>query len=210
MLGSGDARPQWCRALANSFEAAGVHELPRAHRVGRAGPPRRWAVLHPAQAGGPGATDWYAHAARTDDRDETIGGPDDDVRSRWELQEVTDGQHRSGRDPLAAVEQAAITEEVQSSLRHELRNKFAAIRNASFYLKKRIGKTELWNSEPRLAEMSQVIEHDLTVASGLLDDSDVLARLWRRAIAPRDAAACVRRAVACMRGSPAVRVEVEA
>ena len=48
-----------------------------------------------------------------------------------------------GPDPLGAAERAAIALEVASLMRHDLRNKLSAIRNAAFYIRRRAEKSDL-------------------------------------------------------------------
>lgn len=57
---------------------------------------------------------------------------------------------------------------VASTLRHDLRNKLASIRNASFYLMRQMKKTEVWTTDPRVETFFQLIEKELTSAEELL------------------------------------------
>ncbi|WP_163997636.1 sensor histidine kinase [Pyxidicoccus caerfyrddinensis] len=74
----------------------------------------------------------------------------------------------SGRGDLQARERAAVADVVASTLRHDLRNKLASIRNASFYLMRQMKKTEVWNTDPRVEIFFQLIEKELTSAEELL------------------------------------------
>jgi signal transduction histidine kinase len=67
-----------------------------------------------------------------------------------------------------ARERAAVAEVVASVLRHDLRNRFSGIRNASYYLMRQAQKTELWKSDPRMEAFFQLIERELTSAEELL------------------------------------------
>jgi signal transduction histidine kinase len=115
-------------------------------------------------------------------------------------------------DSLRGVELAAVAEEVASVLRHDLRNKLAAIRNASFYIRRRLAKTELWTADPRLDELSDVVQKEANASNELLNQCLTLNHLFARAVAPIDTRECVRQAIACARipNEPALRVELEA
>jgi len=115
-------------------------------------------------------------------------------------------------DSLGAAELAAVAEEVASVLRHDLRNKLAAIRNASFYIRRRLAKTETWSADPRLEELSGVIQREANAANELLDERLGLGHLFARAVARTDARECVRQAIASARiqQGPALRVDLEA
>src|SRR5215471_2476867 len=54
-------------------------------------------------------------------------------------------------------------EESGSYLRHGLRNKHAAIRNAAFYLRKKVT-----NPDPRVAQMIELIDTELTSAEAMM------------------------------------------
>ena len=72
-------------------------------------------------------------------------------------------------DPLGGLERASVAEEVASVLRHDLRNNLASIRNAAFYLRRRTKDTELWRSDPRMAQFFGLIDDTVLVSTGLLD-----------------------------------------
>jgi signal transduction histidine kinase len=72
------------------------------------------------------------------------------------------------RGELQARERAAVADVVASTLRHELRNKLASIRNASFYLMRRMQKTDAWTSDPRVETFFQLIEKELAAAEQVL------------------------------------------
>ncbi|NMO14505.1 HAMP domain-containing histidine kinase [Pyxidicoccus fallax] len=73
-----------------------------------------------------------------------------------------------GRGELQARERAAVADVVASTLRHDLRNKLASIRNATFYLMRQMKKTEAWTADPRVETFFQLIEKELASAEELL------------------------------------------
>jgi signal transduction histidine kinase len=72
------------------------------------------------------------------------------------------------RDPLAALESVAFSEEYVSTLRHDLRNKLASIRNAAFYLARRAQKTEIWADDPNVPRLFKIIDESAQGADDLL------------------------------------------
>lgn len=74
----------------------------------------------------------------------------------------------SERGDLQARERAAVADVVASTLRHDLRNKLASIRNASFYLMRQMKKTEVWTTDPRVETFFQLIEKELAAAEQVL------------------------------------------
>lgn len=116
-----------------------------------------------------------------------------------------------GRDPLDGVERVAFAEEVSSAMRHAVRNKLAAARNAATYIQRRLSKTEAWQSDARIPTFHGLIESELDAAGGLLDPKDTLAHVFTRHAERVSASRCIREAVAHARvgtdAAPSVRVE---
>jgi len=116
------------------------------------------------------------------------------------------------RDPLEGVEHVAFAEEVSSAMRHAVRNKLAAARNAATYIQRRLSKTEAWQIDPRIQTFHGLIESELDAAGGLLDPKDALAHVFTRHAERVPASSCVREALEHARGEAdvtrAVRVEV--
>jgi len=121
-------------------------------------------------------------------------------------------QSRPTPDPLATVQLMAIADEIASTLRHELRNKFSSVRSAGFYIRRRLRGTEAWQADPRLEELSAIIQDEMGLANELLDRSGGPEHLLTRAVSPVDAQECVRRAVACTRiaGERAIDIAIDA
>ncbi|MBN1208337.1 MAG: ATP-binding protein [Myxococcaceae bacterium] len=69
---------------------------------------------------------------------------------------------------VEARERATIAEVVASVLRHDLRNRFSSIRNASYFLMRQVQKVELWKTDPRMESFFQLIDSELSSAEELL------------------------------------------
>ncbi|WP_437585824.1 sensor histidine kinase [Sorangium sp. So ce1000] len=114
-------------------------------------------------------------------------------------------------DPLGAAEQAAIADEILSVLRHDLRNRFAIVRNASFYIKRKVARDAAYSADPRIEEFFGIIDEEVIAASARLEESVDAARLFTRRSVRVSAAGCVRRAAACARiGASGGRIELSA
>src|SRR5687768_14043302 len=111
-------------------------------------------------------------------------------------------------DPLAGAELQAVSNEVASELRHELRNKFASVRNAAFYVRRRLRDSELWRSDPKLEELSQIIQDEMRRANDLLEQQLHLQHVFERTVAESNAEHCVHRAVSCTRVPRESTVEI--
>ena len=112
-------------------------------------------------------------------------------------------------NPLAPVQLVAVADEMTSLLRHELRNKFASVRSAGFYVRRRLHRTEAWQADPRLDELSGIIQDEMRLANELLDQRLRLQHVFAAAPSRVDAADCVRLAASCLQTTTASSVAVE-
>jgi signal transduction histidine kinase len=115
------------------------------------------------------------------------------------------------RDPLAPIEQAAIAEELLSTIRHELRNKLATVRNATYYIRRRIAGSQVFAEEPKLGLFLDTMDNDVVAADAALIEgraAEKLAPLMPKA-ARASAAECVEQAASLSRIEGA-RVRIEA
>jgi signal transduction histidine kinase len=117
---------------------------------------------------------------------------------------------REAADPLGGAARAALADEVASLIRHDMRNKLGSIRNAAFYLKRRVQPTELWQTDPRMSQFFALIEETVVDATTTLDEA-----LGPRLRPPRQPARvsareCVDLAVACAHWPARVQLQVDA
>lgn len=70
----------------------------------------------------------------------------------------------------ADVTAGAPTEEMAPCLRHDLRNKFAAIRNAVFYIERSLTRSQTIDHDPRVARFLQLVCEQLDAADALLEE----------------------------------------
>lgn len=88
---------------------------------------------------------------------------------------------------LRGLAEAAQIEEVRASLRHSLRNRLGAVRNAAFYLRRRVDSTALPAEDARVPRFFDMIDSEVTAATQLLD-SKAPPEVPRGASAPLRAA----------------------
>jgi signal transduction histidine kinase len=97
--------------------------------------------------------------------------------------------------PGSSVERRAIAEEVAASMRHDLRNKFSAVRNAAFYIEKSLEKQGVLRDDPRVARFLSLIDEQLAAADKILDFR-MPGASGERESRPTSLASCVEQALA--------------
>jgi nitrogen-specific signal transduction histidine kinase len=63
------------------------------------------------------------------------------------------------------------------ALRHDLRNHLSTIRNAAFYLERRMRKTETWESDKRVPQFFELIESELEAAAACITERATVEHL---------------------------------
>lgn len=105
------------------------------------------------------------------------------------------------RDPLGEAERSALLEEGLSMARHDLRNNLATIRNATFYLRRKMSQTDAWETDARVPRFFAIIEEEITGAQASVDETVLSDHLIKRITAPTDALACLHEAISWSRAS---------
>ncbi len=119
-------------------------------------------------------------------------------------------RRRDASDPLTGVARAALAEQVASLVRHDMRNKLTSIRNAAFYLKRRVQPTDVWQTDPRVGLFFTLIEDTVVDATRMLDDPLGPRLNPPPQLARVSAHECVDFAVACTAVPGYLRLRVQA
>ena len=92
------------------------------------------------------------------------------VRIRSQELENADRQLAEARDRLLRVEKLASIGQMAGSVAHGLRNPLGSIKNAAYYLKRRLGASELARSNPRIEQFLEIIERQVDRSHQIITD----------------------------------------
>ncbi len=112
-------------------------------------------------------------------------------------------------ESVERAERACLVELALSSLRHDLRNKLAAVRQASFYIRAKVQDTPAWTADARVQRFFDLIEDEVESANTILADESALSRIHPRVFTEVSVAEIVERAIRCSRHARAPSVEHE-
>lgn len=110
---------------------------------------------------------------------------------------------------LIPVECAAMMDEVAHSVRHDMNNRLASIRNAAGYLRDRVEETALWTEDSRVPRFFGLIDHAVDNAKELLSDRLHVETLFARRAEHVDASEIVSRAAREFAMSSTIALELE-
>ena len=112
-------------------------------------------------------------------------------------------------DEDSVIDDALLLQEVGSTVRHGLRNHLGAIRNATFFLDRRLRTSsgDVIDGDPRIAKMFALIDSELRAAEALLAPVPEVDALLEAERGVCDAAEIVRALVASSPGAGRVRID---
>jgi signal transduction histidine kinase len=97
-------------------------------------------------------------------------------RAAVNLQKAND-QLVEAQDQLLRTEKLAVIGQLSAGVAHDLRNPLGAINNAIYYLKRRLGASEMAQSNPRIGQFLQVIEDEVAHSNQIITDLMGFARI---------------------------------
>jgi signal transduction histidine kinase len=105
------------------------------------------------------------------------------------LQDITERKRaeealREAHEQLVRSERLAAIGQLASGVGHELRNPLAAIKNAIFYVRRKLAKSELPATEPKVLEFLDIIDKEVDSANKVISDLLGFSRIAKPAVSP--------------------------
>ena len=129
-----------------------------------------------------------------------IGFVRDITKRKWAEQEIQDKNEqlqatneelqaaneelREMREELIRSERLAAIGQLAGGVGHELRNPLGAIKNAAYYVKGKVAKSELAHKEPRVIEFLNIIDDEIDTSNQIINDLLGFSRVGKPSVLP--------------------------
>jgi signal transduction histidine kinase len=124
-------------------------------------------------------------------RSEELRATKEELRTRNEELQAANDKLLEAQEQLIRSEKLAAIGQLASGVGHELRNPLGAIKNAGFYIRRRLGNTELPTTEPRVMEFLGIIDEEVNSANKVINDLLGFSRVGKPAVVPANIAGII-------------------
>jgi len=117
-------------------------------------------------------------------QNEELRATEEELRAANEELQAANDELRETQEQLIRSEKLAAIGQLASGVGHELRNPLGAIKNAVFYIRRRVARTDLPTREPRAFEFLGIIDEEVDVANKVITDLLGFSRVVKPTVSP--------------------------
>lgn len=115
---------------------------------------------------------------------EELRATEEELRASNEELEAANEELRATQEQLIRSEKLAAIGQLAGGVGHELRNPLGAIKNAVYYIRGKISKSELPAKDPRLLQFLDIMDSEINVSNKIINDLLGFSRIGRPAVSP--------------------------
>jgi signal transduction histidine kinase len=116
---------------------------------------------------------------------------EEELRASNEELQATNDKLIETQEQLIRSEKLAVIGKLASGVGHELRNPLGAIKSAVFYVRRRIAKTDLPATEPRVMEFLAIIDDEVNATNKVITDLLGFSRVAKPTVSPASVAGVI-------------------
>jgi len=115
---------------------------------------------------------------------EELQATEEELRASNEELEAANEELRETQEQLIRSEKLAAIGQLAGGVGHELRNPLGAIKNAAYYIKGKIAKSELGQKEPRVIEFLEIMDDEINSSNKIINDLLGFSRVGKSPVSP--------------------------
>ena len=117
-------------------------------------------------------------------QNEELRATEEELRASNEELEAANEELRGAQEQLIRSEKLAAIGQLAGGVGHELRNPLGAIKNAVYYVRGKVAKSELAQKEPRVLEFINIIDEEISSSNKIISDLLGFSRVGKPAVSP--------------------------
>jgi len=115
---------------------------------------------------------------------EELQATGEELRAANEELQAANEELRETQEQLIRSEKLAAIGQLAGGVGHELRNPLGAIKNAVYYVKGKVAKSELGQKEPRVIEFLDIADDEVNSSNKIINDLLGFSRMGKPAVSP--------------------------
>jgi signal transduction histidine kinase len=115
---------------------------------------------------------------------EELRATEEELRASNEELQAANEELKKAQEQLIRSEKLAAIGQLAGGVGHELRNPLGAIKNAVYYIKGKVAKSELMQQEPRVMAFLNIIDEEVDSSNKIINDLLGFSRVGKPAVSP--------------------------
>jgi len=129
-------------------------------------------------------------------QNEELQATEEELRASNEELQAANEELTETQEQLIRSERLAAIGQLAGGVGHELRNPLGAIKNAAYYIKGKLAKSELAEKEPRVLEFLDIVDDEINTSNKIINDLLGFSRVGKPAVTPTPVKKIVEEALA--------------
>jgi len=115
---------------------------------------------------------------------EELQASEEELRVTNEELQTANEELRETQEQLIRSEKLAAIGQLAGGVGHELRNPLGAIKNAVYYIRGKVAKSELAQTEPRVTEFLDIVDDEISTSNKIISDLLGFSRVGKPSVSP--------------------------